>query len=216
MLATLLYGMQGTTFLFQGEELGMTNAWAFTMEDYRDIETLNVYQERTQWGYSHEAVMDSIHKRSRDNARTPMQWSGEPQAGFTEGQPWISVNPNYTEINAEAALADPNSTFHHYQKLIRLRKEYDILAEGRYELLLPWHDRIFAYSRTWGDQKLIVAANFCGEEYWMNSEEIQALGLRPDGQMLISGYAEQPEVSQWDSIRRLRPYEAWMVLQDVK
>ena len=201
MLATILYGMQGTPFLYQGEELGMTNV-SFSMENYRDIETLNLYRERLETGYAPEEIMASIHKRSRDNARTPMQWNDKANAGFTEGIPWIPLNPNYQSVNVEAALSDPDSVFYYYKRLIALRKKYEIFIRGTYELLLPEHNKIFAYSRTLGKQKLYVAANFYGEE-----EKLPKLGacLR-QGIRLIGNYKEDSDI--------LRPYEAWMYLTE--
>ncbi len=163
MLATVLYGMQGTPYIYQGEELGMTNA-SYEIWDYRDIELLNLYKERLEKGYPEEEVMRSIHAKGRDNARTPMQWSDGPQAGFTSGEPWIKVNPNYTTVNAEAALADPDSVFYYYQKLIALRKQYDIFRDGQYEAVLEDHGQIFAYIRRTAEHRLFVLANFSDSE----------------------------------------------------
>ena len=119
--------MQGTPYIYQGEELGMTNVRFADISQYQDIETLNMYKERLDEGYSKEEIMNSIYAKGRDNARTPMQWSGEVNAGFTKGTPWLEVNPNYTKINAESELSDPDSVFYYYQKLIRLRKEHSVL-----------------------------------------------------------------------------------------
>ena len=164
MLAVLLHGMQGTPYVYQGEELGMTNVRFRDISSYRDIETLNMYQERIRDGYSEEEVMRSIYAKSRDNARTPMQWSGEENAGFTDGTPWIAVNPNYTEINAEKEREDPDSVYHFYRKLIRLRKEYPVFVSGKFRLLLEDDPQVFAYTRTDGESELLVCANFSGEE----------------------------------------------------
>ena len=131
MLATMLHGMEGTPYIYQGEELGMTNI-RLSLEEHVDLETLNMYEERIARSYDPEEVMASIHARSRDNARTPIQWTAGKNAGFTTGKPWMPLNPNYSEINAEAALADPDSVFHHYRKLIRLRKTYDVLRRGTF------------------------------------------------------------------------------------
>lgn len=161
MLATCLHMLQGTPYIYQGEEIGMTNIRFDSIEDYRDIETLNLYREKVIVGNEEpEQVMESIYAKSRDNARTPLQWSDNPQAGFTTGEPWIKVNPNYKEINAKQSVEDPNSIYHYYRKLIQLRKQYPIIVYGDYQLLLPEHEQIFAYLRIYQDQKLLVITNF--------------------------------------------------------
>lgn len=161
MLAMLLHGMQGTPYIYQGEELGMTNV-AFGIEDYRDIETRNLYRERLEKGYGEEAVLASIHARSRDNARTPMQWDAGESAGFTKGTPWIKVNPNYRQINAADQIEDDNSVFRCYQQLIRLRKEYGVFTDGDFRMLLPEDASLFAYTRTNEESRLLVVCNFYG------------------------------------------------------
>lgn len=163
MLATVFHGMQGTPYIYQGEELGMTNVKFEDITHYRDIETLNLYRERLDNGYDLDDVMRSIYAKSRDNARTPMQWSAEENAGFTDGTPWIEVNPNYTEINAEAERRDPDSVFSYYRTLTRLRKEYPIFIDGRFELLMEEDEQIFAYTRTSDEGEMLVCANFSGE-----------------------------------------------------
>ncbi|SHK49005.1 glucan 1,6-alpha-glucosidase [Anaerocolumna jejuensis DSM 15929] len=197
MLATLLHGMQGTPYIYQGEELGMTNA-EFEIEDYRDIETLNVYHERLEKGYQKEDILNSIHAKGRDNARTPMQWDDSPNAGFSEGTPWIRVNGNYREINAKQEMADKGSVFHYYKKLIGLRKTYEVFADGKFELLLEEDKDIFAYTRTSEGEKLLIICNFHEKEVpfllpegWSGKEEI-----------LIANYNEIAETE------KLRPYEA--------
>ena len=179
MLATVLHGMQGTPYIYQGEELGMTNVHFDDISQYRDIETLNMYNERLEKGYAKEEIMHSIHEKGRDNARTPMQWNDKKNAGFTEGTPWIQVNPNYKEINAEQEKKDPKSIFHYYQKLIRLRKENTIFTEGKFELLLEKDPQIFAYTRTNEQEKMCVIANFTEQpaecellEKWKEKEKI--------------------------------------------
>ena len=164
MLATCLHLMQGTPYVYQGEELGMTNvAWP-TIDHYQDIETRNMYRVATQErGRAPAQVIRSIHAKGRDNARTPMQWSSGPQAGFTSGTPWLAVNANHTHINAEAALADPHSVFHHYRQLIALRKQHPVLVCGRYELLLPDHLHLFAYLRDDCQTRVLVLSNFSGQ-----------------------------------------------------
>ncbi len=163
MFATLLHGMQGTPYVYQGEELGMTNV-CYDIEEYRDIETLNMYKERIESGYIHEDVMKSIYAKGRDNGRTPMQWDGSENAGFTTGTPWIKVNPNYTEINAAAQVGKEDSVFTYYKNLISLRKEHAVFVDGNFELLAPKHPQIFAYTRRTDEQELLVICNFFGEE----------------------------------------------------
>ena len=194
MLGTMLHGMEGTPYIFQGEELGMTNI-RLSLEEHVDLETLNTYEERVAQGYDPEEVMASIRARSRDNARTPMQWTAGENAGFTTGKPWMPVNPNYTEINAEAALADPDSVFHYYKKLIRLRKTYDVFRSGSFTLLCPEDEKIFAYTRDTDREHMLVVCNFTDEELDFDTPE----NFR-GREMLINNYAEESP--------RLRPYEA--------
>lgn len=201
MLATILHGMEGTPYIYQGEELGMTNVRFDSIEKYQDIETLNMYQERMEKGYDRQNIMESIYAKGRDNARTPMQWDGSQNAGFTEGTPWIGVNSNYTEINAEQQLQDKDSVFRYYQKLIRLRKEHEIFVKGDFTLLLPEDESVFAYVREYQGEKLLVAANFTDQEVsFAISEQWK------DGKTLIHNYKEET------SERKLRPYEAFIKL----
>ena len=161
MLATCLHMMQGTPYVYQGEELGMTNAYFTELKDYRDIESIQYFHEYTEAGiYTPEYMMKCLMLRGRDNARTPMQWEDSHQAGFTEGTPWIRVNSNYKEINAKQQLSDPDSIFHYYQKLIRLRKEKPVIVYGTFEALYRDHDQIFAYTRTLEGEKLLTVCNF--------------------------------------------------------
>ncbi|UCZ54408.1 alpha-glucosidase [Bacillus shivajii] len=164
MLATLLHMMKGTPYVYQGEEIGMTNVCFDSIEEYEDIETLNMYKEKRAEGVSHEEIMKSIYVKGRDNARTPVQWDDTDHAGFTTGTPWLKVNPNYKDINAEKALEDPNSIFYYYQKLIDLRHNNDIVVYGSFDLLLYNHEEIFAYKRELGDETLLVYCNFYGNE----------------------------------------------------
>ena len=194
MLGTMLHGMEGTPYIYQGEELGMTNI-CLPIEQHVDLETLNLYNERIALGYEKEDVMASIHARSRDNARTPMQWTAGENAGFSTGKPWMPVNPNYTEINAEAALADPNSVFHYYRKLIQLRKTYDVLRSGSFTLLCPEDEKIFAYTRDTEQEHMLVVCNFTAETLDFDAPE----AFR-GAEMLLNNYAEPSS--------RLRPYEA--------
>ena len=161
MLATCLHMMQGTPYVYQGEELGMTNVYFDKLEDYRDIESINFFTELTESGLmTPEYMMKCLMLRSRDNARTPMQWDDSEQAGFTDGESWIKVNPNYKEINAAQQLKDPNSIFHYYQKLISLRKEKDIIVYGEFEPLYRDDEQIFAYTRKLDQEKLLTVCNF--------------------------------------------------------
>ena len=162
MLAMLLHGMQGTPYIYQGEELGMTNV-QYTIEEYQDIETQNLYRERIEKGYAKEEIMRSIYAKSRDNARTPMQWSDEEQAGFTTGKPWMRINPNYKEINAQAQVEDKNSIFHCYKTLVEFRKKYPVFVDGSFEMLLEKDENIFAYTRDNADSQLLVVCNFYGK-----------------------------------------------------
>jgi len=194
MLATMLHGMEGTPYIYQGEELGMTNI-RLPLEAHVDLETLNMYEERIAQGYDPEEVMASIHDRSRDNARTPIQWTAGKNAGFTTGKPWMPINPNYTRINAEAALADPDSVFHYYRKLIQLRKTYDVFRKGTFTLLCPEDEKIFAYTRDTEQEHILVVCNFTDETLTFDVP-----GNFWGTEMLINNYAEDSH--------RLRPYEA--------
>ena len=162
-LAVVLHGLQGTPYIYQGEELGMTNA-PFGPQDWRDLESLNAYRELCQAGTPHPQALAAVQRMARDNARTPMQWTAGPNAGFTTGTPWMRVNPNYTAINAEAALADPGSVFYTYQKLIALRKTNPVFAAGDFTLLCPGDTQVFAYLRRGGGQTMLVAANLSGQD----------------------------------------------------
>jgi glucan 1,6-alpha-glucosidase len=199
MLAILLHGMQGTPYIYQGEELGMTNVAFSSIEDYKDIETLNMYRERKEKGYKEENILHSIHVKSRDNARTPMQWDDSPNAGFTEGTPWIQVNPNYLSINAKNQVEDVDSIFCCYQKLIQLRKEYRVFIDGTFHMLMEDDEAIFAYERENDSQKLLVVCNFCGET--VNCPLLQEW---KDADLLIGNYKTIEDVVT------LRPYEARM------
>ena len=162
-LAVVLHGLQGTPYIYQGEELGMTNA-PFGPQDWRDLESLNAYRELCQAGTPQPQALAAVQRMARDNARTPMQWTAGPNAGFTTGTPWMRVNPNYTAINAEAALADPASVFYTYQKLIALRKTNPVFAAGDFTLLCPGDTQVFAYLRRGGGQTMLVAANLSGQD----------------------------------------------------
>ena len=213
MLATILHGMEGTPYVYQGEELGMTNVRFESIEQYQDIEIRNMYRERLEKGYAEKDIMDSIYAKGRDNARTPMQWDDTENAGFTTGTPWLGVNPNYTEINARSQLHDENSVFHYYKKLIQLRKENSIFVEGDFTLLLPEDENIFAYVREYEGRKLLVAANFTDKEVECPLLKEWGVPVSEDGadksrdngaKLLIHNYNDLP------SRQKLRPYEAMM------
>lgn len=201
MLATLLHGMQGTPYIYQGEELGMTNVDFQDIHQYQDIETLNMYKQRIQEGYTEEEIMESLHKKSRDNARTPMQWSDEMNAGFTTGTPWIQLNENYKTINAATEMKDPDSIFHYYKKLIQLRKDQSIFVNGDFRLLLEEDESVFAYVRTEGTKEMLVCANFT--ESTVDCSLIgQWKQQHPEAKVLIHNYKERVDSQV------LRPYEA--------
>lgn len=197
MLAILLHGMKGTPYIYQGEEIGMTNIDFNSIEDFADIEAINAYKERISLGYDEKNVLNSLRAKARDNARTPMQWNDEANAGFTKGNPWYRVNSNYTQINVKQALADKNSIFYCYQKLIQMRKENPIMVYGDYELLLLEDKNIYAYKRTYQNKTWLIICNF----YEHNVE----FSLNGTGKILISNY----ENSCTDLTKgKLRPYEA--------
>lgn len=202
MLATFLHTWQGTPYIYQGEELGMTNVRFKDISEYRDIEILNMYKEKTGQGMPVEELMKSIYAKGRDNARTPMQWDASENAGFTTGRPWIAVNPNYKEINAENALRDKESVFYYYQKLIKLRKENKIIVYGDVKLLCEEDESIFAYTRSYNGERLLVILNFFGKEVEFHyAEDICSKKI----ELLISNYEVKESFS---GCIRLRPYEA--------
>ena len=163
MLATCLHMMQGTPYIYQGEELGMTNVPFGDISDFRDLDSINAYRELTGQGvFTPEEMLRYLRYKSRDNARTPFQWSDEKHAGFSSGDPWIMVNPNYKTINAREQMTRENSIFHYYQKLIRIRKQYDIVVYGTYDLLLPEDPELYVYTRTLGEEQLLIVCNFYG------------------------------------------------------
>lgn len=202
MLAILLHGMQGTPYIYQGEEIGMTNV-KYDIDDYRDVEIHNMYRERIEAGYSKDDIMRSIYAKGRDNARTPMQWDDTENAGFTDGTPWIRVNDNYKEINAKAQINDPDSIFSCYKKLIQFRKEYSVLVDGDFDLLLENDENIFAYQRKNDNQKIVVICNFFDKTIEMPLED-----KVKDMQILIANYSEIEDTSV------LRPYEARIYIKE--
>ncbi|QKY06088.1 alpha-glucosidase [Janthinobacterium lividum] len=205
MLATALHFLKGTPYVYQGEEIGMTNVRFDSIDDYRDIESLNLYHERTAAGVSPETIMAGIHANGRDNARTPMQWNSTHNAGFSTGTPWLKLNPNYPEINVAAALEQPDSVFFHYQKLIELRKHWDVMVYGKYLPLLEQHPQVFAYRRSLGNQQLVVVNNFSGEHVEL---DLPAMLHGIVGQGLISNYAQR---DSWTDHLSLQPYESFAI-----
>ena len=200
MLGTCLHMMQGTPYVYQGEELGMCNAYFDQLEDYRDIESLNAYKELTETcGVSHEEMMGYLKRISRDNARTPMQWDDSANAGFTTGTPWIKVNSNYPKVNAKQEISDPDSVFSYYKKLIRLRHENEIIVYGDYKLLAPEDEALFIYTRMLGTQRLMVLCNFTEKEVSIPAEVTEQIPA--DAKRLIGNYSKQKE-------EMLQAYEA--------
>lgn len=202
MLATCIHMMQGTPYVYQGEELGMTNIYFDKLEDYRDIESINYFKEFTESGLmTPEHMMKCLMLRSRDNARTPMQWDSK-QAGFTEGEPWIKVNPNYKKINAAQQLEDPDSVFHYYQKLIRLRKEKDIIVYGEFEPLYREDEQIFAYTRKQDQEKLLTVCNFSDK-----NAEVEVPEEFKGAECLITNLGRK----EFERKIVLNPYEAFVL-----
>ena len=205
MLATVLHLMKGTPYIYQGEEFGMTNAAFTDISQFKDVETLNFYRLQVADGVSPEAFIAGANENGRDNARTPVQWSDAPQAGFTSGTPWIDVNPNYVEINAEQARRDPASIYAHYRQLAQLRKELPLIVDGDYQPWLEDHPQVFAYSRHLEGQTLSVIANFGATPLQLEIPE----GLQMEGQALIGNYSRRDRI---DPVLELAPYEAFAVL----
>jgi trehalose-6-phosphate hydrolase len=204
MLATAIQLLQGTPYIYQGEEIGMTNAYFTDIKEYRDIESLNYFEILKQKGVPEKEVYRTLQERSRDNARTPMQWNTEENAGFTKGTPWINVNKNYKEINVEASRKDPNSILHHYRKLIGLRKQYPIFNEGRIVALERDHKQIFAYKRVLDNQEAIIINNFYGCKTIMDLPEANRY------QCILSNYSDV----DIQKTLTLRPYESLVLLRN--
>ena len=203
MLATCIHMMQGTPYVYQGEELGMTNCPFNTLDNFRDLESINAFHELTEQGkMTEEDMMAAIGYKGRDNARTPMQWDNSAYAGFSTAKPWIMVNPNYTKINARDQVNREDSVFKYYQKLIKLRHESELIVYGTYDLILDDDKDIYAYIRTLGDEKLIVYCNFSE-----NTREVELPEEFTNGKVLISNYNDvkvNPKIT-------LRPYEAIVI-----
>ncbi|MBD8845584.1 MULTISPECIES: alpha,alpha-phosphotrehalase [Priestia] len=204
MLAATIHLMQGTPYIYQGEEIGMTNPKFSSIDEYRDVESLNVYEIKRAQGMNENEILEILKHKSRDNSRTPVQWSDEPNAGFTKGTPWINPADNYREINVEKALDDEDSIFYFYQKLIALRKQYDIITYGNYELILGEDEQIFAYIRNGADEKLLVINNFYGSETAFElPEDITFEGYHSE--ILLSNYKDSSK--EFKQVL-LRPYES--------
>ena len=201
MLATMLHMQKGTPYIYQGEEIGMTNIRLNSIKDYNDIETLNVYKARRALGYSEQDVMNSIYAKSRDNGRTPMQWSKEKNAGFTEGKAWLHINDNYRYINVEDSINDENSILNYYKKLIKLRRENDVIKYGTFELILDNHKEVFAYIRKYKNIELLVICNF-----YSNNIEIELPNEYSEYsyETLLTNYTDSAKFS---NVISLRPYE---------
>ncbi|EJQ07535.1 alpha,alpha-phosphotrehalase [Bacillus cereus BAG3X2-1] len=204
MLATAMHMLQGTPYIYQGEEIGMMNPKFESIEQYRDVESLNIYDIKLEEGISKEEIIGILKQKSRDNSRTPMQWNGEVNSGFTTSTPWISVADSYTEINIEKALEEKESVFYHYKKLIELRKTYDVITEGEYAILDENHPKIWAYTRTVNDEVLLVINNFYGEEITYSVPvHVQLDGMKQE--VVLSNYKD----SSTDITKlNLRPYES--------
>ena len=202
MLGACLHMMQGTPYIYQGEELGMTNYPMKSIDESLDVESINAYHELVEEKHemTPEQMMACIRRKGRDNARTPMQWTAEKNAGFTQGKPWMPVNPNHTVINAQAQVGDPDSVFSFYQKLIRIRQEYDVVIDGRFELLMPEHEQVFAYIRDDGKQRMLVICNFSDRDAVLTAD------AQMEGQILLGNYDEEGEK------QKLRPWETRIVI----
>lgn len=208
MLASTLHGLQGTPYIYQGEEIGMTNPGYQHINDYQDVESRNIFAIKQAEGMSEAEILAILGAKSRDNSRTPMQWSAAANAGFTQGTPWLKPAANYPEINAEAALADQHSVFWHYRDLIALRKAHPIFTQGDYQELLTGHPQIWAYARCANGQTLLVVSNFYGEpvEFALPAE-LQS----GQGRLLLGNYPDSPAQPQSGM---LRPYESLIWLME--
>lgn len=204
MLATMIHMMRGTPYVYQGEEIGMTNAYFTDIDQYVDVESTNIFRILKEQGKTEDEVYHILQERSRDNSRTPMQWNSGRNGGFSEGKPWLQSNDNHDRINVEADLADPASIFEYYRKLISLRKQYPVIQEGILIPLLESHPQVFSFKRTLGDTTLAVFCNFYGEETTVDSSEFKEYSV------LLSNY---PDSAAGDVIR-LRPYEAVVLINN--
>lgn len=202
MLATIMHFQQGTPYVYQGEEIGMTNYHISSLDDCKDYEIFSSYKDLVEdkKKLTHEQMIAALNERCRDHARTPVQWNDKKNAGFSDAEPWIAVNPNYKEINVESQINDPNSILNYYKKLIGLRKEVECITDGKFSLLLRDDPNVFAYTRENKDTKLTIIANYTDKELDMP--------IKPDGNLLISNYN--------DVTNKLRPYEALVYMEKIK
>lgn len=204
MLGTAIHMLRGTPYIYQGEEIGMTNPYFEEIEDYRDIESIQYYKILKNKGMNHEDIIKILQSKSRDNSRTPMQWNSNGKGGFTDGIPWIDMSSNYKNINVAKALADRDSIFYHYQKLIALRKKYDIIAYGSFLPILEEDGEIFAYIREYNKERLLIINNFYPRETTFKLPgDISLDGYKV--KILISNYAD---TSKKIKKIKLRPYES--------
>ncbi|MGR5220393.1 glycoside hydrolase family 13 protein [Vibrio parahaemolyticus] len=201
MLATVLHCMKGTPYIYQGEEIGMTNVKFDRLEQYQDIESLNFYKVKTEAGVSHEKMMHALAQNGRDNARTPMQWSAAPHAGFTTGQPWIEVNPNYIDVNTEQDITSNESVYHYYKELIALRKQNKVIVYGEFTPVLEEHDKVFAYLRHDYSSRILVVANFSGESVTVDLSQFEGFDIET---LVSNGDMNTSKLSELG----LQPYDA--------
>ncbi|MBS5984799.1 MAG: alpha,alpha-phosphotrehalase [Clostridium butyricum] len=202
MLATSIHMMRGTPYIYQGEEFGMTNPEYTSINQYRDVESINFYNILINKGVDKEKALEILREKSRDNSRTPVQWNNNKNAGFTSGEPWIPVGNLYKNINAENALNDKDSVFYHYKNLISLRKQHDVISDGSFNIILENHDKVYAYTRSYKNTNLIVLNNFYGEDTEVTIEKELIDG---NSKILISNYKDSGSLSK--NIK-LRPYES--------
>ncbi|WP_123042023.1 glycoside hydrolase family 13 protein [Cohnella candidum] len=207
-LATMYFLMHGTPYIYQGQEIGMTNVRFDSIEDYNDVAIRNLYRIESENGKSHEEIMKGIWSHGRDNSRTPMQWNDGPNAGFTEGKPWLKTNPNYRAINVAQDIDDPDSIYHHYRRLIRLRKQLAVAVYGTYDLLLPEHESVYAYTRTLGDDLLLVAVNLSEAAATVNLPK--DLRLETSELLLASDAGASPDAAT--EMMTLKPFESRVYL----
>lgn len=204
MLATAIHMMRGTPYIYQGEEFGMTNPYFESIQEYRDVESINYYNILKEQGESTDKVLDILRSKSRDNSRTPMQWNDKENSGFTTGTPWIPVGRSYKEVNAEKAVKDSNSIFNHYKKLIELRKEYDVISKGNIKMILESHKKVIAYVRRYENKVLVVLNNFYGESTKVNIPS-DILNECINSNIILSNYSDSGKLGE-EII--LRPYES--------
>ncbi len=205
MLATTIHMLRGTPYIYQGEEIGMTNPYFDSIDKYRDVESINYYNILKEQGVNEETILNILKSKSRDNSRTPIQWNDEQNAGFTTGIPWIPIADNYKQINAKNSLSDENSIFYHYKKLISLRKQYDIISDGTFKMILKDNNKIFAYIREHKNQKLLVINNFYGENVNISLDK----DLIKNNKILISNYKDENILNENMTIK---PYESIVYL----